>query len=122
MALLFCTATPFMNGLPRWTFLLGGFGYSAFLAFFVTGIFLLPQLAQTCVHAALFIGAFILGAMMLAAFHLGFPLTIFDGNTRPLLWALGTFLVGLFAFACYGWFHRFIHGTPKSYDRMKGGH
>ena len=108
LALLFCIATPFVNDLPRWVFLFGGFGYSAFLAFFVTGILLLPK--------SVFMGFSITGVVgtllpfaMLTALHFDLPFPIIIATIQFTVWTLCTFLVVMFALACYGWYRRFVH-------------
>jgi hypothetical protein len=117
LALLFCIATPFMNDLPnRWTFLLGGFGYSAFLTVFVTGLMLLPLHARTRAFTALFIGfAFstLVPVVILAILHFRLPFSIIHHSLPPLLWVSGGFIAVMFAFACYGWYYRLTHDATN---------
>ena len=106
-----------MDDLPnRWTFLLGGCGYSAVLAFFTTGVLLLPQHTRSRVFAALFIGfgfCILVPVAILAILHFRLPLSILHQTTPPLLWVTGSFLAAMFAFACYGWYHRLTHAATK---------
>ena len=119
LALLFCIAAPFVNDLPQWTFLLGGFAYSAFLAFFVTGYLLLPKRVFTTFSIGGAVGT-LLPFALLAALHFDPPLPIIEETIRLLLWALWTFLVVMFALACYSWYRRFAPMThPRALDRSK---
>jgi hypothetical protein len=105
-----------MDDLPnRWTFLLGGFGYSAVLAFCVTGLLLLPQHPRTRVFTALFIAvgfSILVPVVILAILHFRL-LSIIHQTTPPLLWVTGSFLAAMFAFACYGWYHRLTHAATN---------
>ncbi|MDB6173693.1 MAG: hypothetical protein JWL59_3004 [Chthoniobacteraceae bacterium] len=114
---VFCVATPFIHDLPnRWTFFFGGFGYSAFLAFFVTGLLLLPQQTRTRIFTALFIGvgfSVIIPIIILAILSFGLPFSIIRQLMPPLLWGTGTLLATMFTFACYGWYHRLTHAATN---------
>jgi hypothetical protein len=116
LALLFSIATPFMDDLPsrwtRWTFLLAGFAYSAFLAFLVTGLLLLPQRRRSQVFTALQIfGAFaaLISWAVFAVLYFRLPLSIVRYCTQPFLWASCPFIPAMLGFACYGWYHRLTH-------------
>ena len=117
LALLFCIVTPFIDEFPsRWTFLLGGIGYSAFLSFMVTGILLLPQHRRSRVFTALHVAkalAALVPIALLAALHFRLPLSFIRYGTQPLLWGAWAFGAAMLAFACYGWYHRLNHDAPN---------
>lgn len=106
-----------MEDLPnRWTFLIGGFGYSALLSVFVTGLMLLPLHTRTRAFTVLFIGVgfgVLVPVGILAVLHFRLPLSIIHHSTPPLLWASCTFIAVIFAFACYGWYYRLTHDATN---------
>jgi hypothetical protein len=117
LALLFCVATPFTDDPEiRWPFLLGGLGYSAFLAFFVIGIFLLPQTWLGRVSTALGIAgpfAALAPITLMAVVYFQLPPSIIDYGAPPFLWAGCGFIAVTLGFACYGWYHRVTRSTRK---------
>ena len=100
----------------RWPFLLGGLGYSAFLAFLVIGNLLLPQPWPNRVSTALRIaGAFAaLGPItLLAVVYFRLPSSIIDNGAQPFLGAGCGCIAVTLGFACYGWYHRLTRSTRK---------
>jgi hypothetical protein len=98
-----------MNDLPNWwLFLLGGFGYCAFLAFFAVGICLLPPSVRARVLTSLFTVQGLCVAVSLAIFLLARSgrLAAIRAMLTPSLWALGVVGAALLAFAFYGWYLR----------------
>jgi hypothetical protein len=102
-----------MDDLPnRWTFLFAGFGFSAFLAIFVTGLLLLPRRTRHRVSIALIIGAafhvLLTGTVAVALiFHLS--LSFIPLISQPVNWGSCAFIAVMLAFACYGWHYRLTH-------------
>ena len=85
-----------MDHLPsRWTFLLVGIGYSAFLSFLVTGIFLLPDRQRSRVFVAMLIAgvvAALVSAALLVVFQFRLSPSIIRYTAQPVLCVSSAFI------------------------------
>lgn len=118
LALLFGIFTPFMHEVPnRWCFFFGGLGYSAFLAFFVVGLSLLPNPTRPRVFMALLVvqvfGLLLLAAITCIAYFQPQP-SLMSILIRPAVWVLYAFGAAMLGFACYGWYFRLALDAAKA--------
>jgi len=109
LSILFGAVTPLVEeSISRWTFLLGGIGYSAVLVLASVGISILPIpirrrvfLAVMICMASGFIG--MIGILGIVSF--GLSLTILDVLLPILSWISYLGLAMVVMFAIYGWWH-----------------
>jgi len=115
LCFLFCLATPFVDVPNRWLFLIGGFGYSFFLAFVSIGVCILPHRTR----ARILVVMFAVQTFCVLVSAAIFAVIYYLHRLRPLptssvVSALILVLAVLVVFAARGWYLHVIDAFNRN--------